>query len=178
MNRLMRTSLLGVFCVLALSACRSTPAPPPRASDLTETRNLHVAGPYYLAGQPTAAELETFKQAGVKSVINLRQPDEFDDFDEPGRVTSMGMHYYAVPFGSPDTLTDAVFDRGRQLLRDAEQPVLLHCASANRVGAIWLAKRALDDGVDIEQAAAEAKTVGMRTEAYEKLARDYIQRNR
>jgi ubiquinone/menaquinone biosynthesis C-methylase UbiE len=54
---------------------------------------------------------------------------------------------------------------------------MLHCGSANRVGAVWLTYRVLDQGVPIETAIEEAKTIGLRSPEYEAKARDYIHRH-
>jgi hypothetical protein len=51
---------------------------------------------------------------------------------------------------------------------------MLHCGSANRVGAIWLAHRVLNDGVELQTAREEAKEVGLRTVGYEQRALQFI----
>ncbi len=141
-----------------------------------DIERLHVFGSFYLAGQPNADDLKLLKDSGIKSVINLRQQDELD-WDEAARVKELGMRYHHLPFRSPDSLTDAVFNSARKLLNDKKnQPVVLHCGSANRVGAIWLVYRVLDNGTEYDAALAEAKTVGLRLPAYEEIAKDYIER--
>jgi uncharacterized protein (TIGR01244 family) len=91
-------------------------------------------------------------------------------------VGDLGMGYHNVPWNGPDELTDERFDTVRELLRTAERPLLLHCSSGNRVGAMWLAYRALDDGLSYEEALREAKIVGMKTPAFETKAKSYIER--
>ncbi|MBK7644821.1 MAG: hypothetical protein IPJ19_17565 [Planctomycetes bacterium] len=88
----------------------------------------------------------------------------------------MGLAYVNIPFGKPEQLTDEVFAKARGELGKAQKPILLHCHSANRVGAIWLAYRVLDDGLAYDAALAEAKTVGLTSPALEAKAKDYIQR--
>lgn len=103
-------------------------------------------------------------------------PEEFE-FDEATLVADLGMRYENVGFQDPDTLTDEIFDRVRALLKDpAKKPILLHCSSANRVGAVWLAHQVLDDGLGFDDALAEATTVGLRVPALEAKAKGYIQR--
>ncbi|MBI1312566.1 methyltransferase domain-containing protein [bacterium] len=51
---------------------------------------------------------------------------------------------------------------------------MVHCASANRVGAVWLAHRVLDAKIPVEASLAEARAVGLRTSAYEQRAYEYI----
>ena len=89
------------------------------------------------------------------------------------------MNYVHLPFRSPDSLTDEVFDRVRKILGDPERkPVFVHCGSANRVGAVWLVHRVLDDKVPLDRALKEAKKVGLRAPAYVDKAKDYIARHK
>lgn len=137
-------------------------------------KQLHVLDDIYLAGQPTAADFQEFKKRGVKSVLNLRTKEELD-FDEAKTLKSLGLEYHHVPIASSDALTDETFDKLRKLLNEKEQrPMLMHCAVASRVGAVWLAHRVLDRGLTYEAALAEAKTVGLKTPALEAKAKEYI----
>ena len=137
-------------------------------------KQLHVLDDIYLAGQPTAEDFQEFKKRGVKSVLNLRTKDEMD-FDEAKALKNLGLDYHHIPIATPDALTDENFDKLRKLLNEKEQrPLLLHCASANRVGAVWLAHRVLDGGLTYDAALAEAKTVGLKAPAMEAKAKEYI----
>lgn len=143
-----------------------------------QVERVYTLGGVFLASQPTADDFLQAKEGGIKTVINLRHPDEVD-WDEAALVKGLGMEYHNLPFKAPDELTDQVFDQARKLLAQEEKrPLLMHCSSANRVGAVWLAHRVLDDGLDYEAALQEAKTVGLKLPAYEEQAHDYIQRNR
>ena len=51
--------------------------------------------------------------------------------------------------------------------------MILHCSSANRVGAVWLAHRVLDGGLKYNEALSEAKTVGLKLPAYEERVKEY-----
>ncbi len=137
-------------------------------------KKLHTLGGVFLAGQPAPADFEHVKNAGIRTVINLRLEDELE-WNEKALVKELGLSYVSIPFKTPESLTDAVFDEARAVLNDAEQkPILLHCASANRVGAVWLVHRVLDGGITYEEALAEAKTVGLALPAYETRAQEYI----
>jgi uncharacterized protein (TIGR01244 family) len=137
-------------------------------------QRLHVLGGIFLASQPNQEDFKTAKENGIKTVINLRQAEEMD-WDEAKHVKKLGMQYYHVPFKTPESLTDNVFDTIRKLLKDKDkQPLILHCQSANRVGAVWLAYRVLDGGINYDDALAEAKTVGLKLPAYEEKAKAYI----
>jgi uncharacterized protein (TIGR01244 family) len=138
---------------------------------------LHTMGGVFLASQPQPSDIEQAKKGGVKSVINLRHREENTDFDEQAVVADLGLNYYNLPWNGPDELNDQIFDDSRKLLNTVERPILLHCSSANRVGAVWIPWRVLDGGADIEEAVAEAKVIGLKSPDYETKARDYVKRH-
>jgi hypothetical protein len=87
------------------------------------------------------------------------------------------MTFVSIPFDTAEELTDDVFDRVRATLAEhGDEPLVLHCGRANRVGAVWMVHRVLNDGVGIDQALAEAQTAGLRTPEYVERAQDYIAR--
>jgi uncharacterized protein (TIGR01244 family) len=162
----------------------TAPATRPSAADaLTpavcgKIARVHALGDVYLAGQPTPEDLAEAKKIGITTVINLRPDAEIKDFSEREAVEAAGLAYVHIPFAGADDVTDAVFDRARQQLKAAQRPILLHCASANRVGAVWLPYRVLDAGLTWDAALAEAKTIGLRTAALEAKAKDYVERRK
>jgi uncharacterized protein (TIGR01244 family) len=139
---------------------------------------LHTYGGIFLASQPAAADFDEAKKDGVKTVINLRHPEENKDFDEAQVIADIGLAYHNTAWKDPEEFTDEIVDELRNLLSTAERPILLHCASANRVGAVWLVYRALDDDLPIDEALAEAKAVGLKSPDFEAKANDYIERHR
>ena len=170
---------LGLLASCGESEAAESPSPPaPEKQTLGEIGNLSFTEGFYLAGQPTESDIALLVEQGVKTVIDLRMPDEPRGYDEAKVVTDAGMSYVSVPFRSSD-LSDEIIDRLRDVLKDSQnQPVLMHCGGANRVGAIWLAYRALDHGLSTEDALAEAKAVGLRTESMEQTALEYVAKNK
>ena len=166
-------SLLLLLFVSTTSFAQRQSAPKVEAVELGTTRNCHVCGNLFLAGQPQPDDIQELKKKGIECVITLRFADEID-WNEKTAVTDAGLKYVSIPFGGDETLTDDVFARVRELLNDQQTKTLLHCGSANRVGGVWLACRVLDQGVDLETAVREAKQVGLRNPAYEKRAKEYI----
>ena len=137
-------------------------------------KQLHVLDDIFLAGQPTVEDFQEFKKRGVNVVLNLRTKEELD-FDEAAAIKKLDLKYHHLPIASADALTDETFEKARKLLNSkADRPILVHCASAGRVGAIWLAHRVLDDGLTYDAALAEAKLVGLKTPALEAKAKAYI----
>jgi uncharacterized protein (TIGR01244 family) len=177
-------SLFALLATFLLASCSTSGGHKAITTDRLEpyqcgtVQKLHTLGGVFLASQPQPADFEQAREGGIKTVINLRKKDELD-WDEEAKVKELGLEYHQVPFKAPTELTDQVFDEVRSLLNDPEKkPILLHCASANRVGAIWLAHRVLDGRLSYEAALAEAKTVGLVLPAYEERAKEYIARHR
>ena len=56
----------------------------------------------------------------------------------------------------------------------ANQPVYIHCGSANRVGALWLIKRVVVDGWPVDKAMSEAEAIGLHSDNLKAFALDYI----
>lgn len=137
-------------------------------------RNLTTLDGVYFGGQPTPEDIERADAAGLAGVLNLRPSGELS-FDEAGVVTQLGMQYLNPAFASPEGLTDEVLDAAREQLRTAQRPLLFHCGSANRVGAVWLAHRIVDEGWSFDEALAEARAIGLRTPGYETRVREYAE---
>lgn len=148
-----------------------------RPAELGGAAPVHAVGNIYLAGQPQRGKLDQLAERGVRTVVSLRKPEEVD-WDERAAVEAAGMTFVAIPFDGPEELTDDVFDRVRAVLAEnRDEPLFLHCARSNRVGAVWMVHRVLHDGVSLEQALEEAQTAGLRTPEFIRIARDYIERS-
>lgn len=154
------------------------PAKPAIASVQPETcgdiKNLHRVGNLYLAGQPTPKDFALLKDLGIQTVVNFRRDTETPDFNEAALLQDLGMTYVHLPWSDAEDLTDQRLGEMRRLFREAERPMLVHCGTANRVAAGWLAYRVLDEGVNLQTALFEAKTIGLRTPAYETITLEYI----
>ena len=174
-----RASLLAAtLSLLPSCATESTSAGQLEPYECGSVKRLHTLGGVFLASQPSADDFKLAASSGVKTVVNLRTDGELD-WDEKSVVEGLGMTYHHVPFRAPETLTEEVLDETRRLLSASDnKPLLLHCASANRVGAIWLAHRVLDQGVSYEDAMAEARTVGLKMPGYESRVDAYIEKHR
>lgn len=130
------------------------------------------------AGQPSPAQLEALGAARCVTVVDLRAASEPRGFDERAAVAAAGMEYFPIPL-TAETVSDVEFDRVRDVLSDrAERPVLVHCASANRVGALLIPFFVLDEGLPESEALAAAKRVGLRSPELAGKALDYVRRHR
>lgn len=137
---------------------------------------VHQFGNYYLAGQPAAADFATWKDKGVRTVISLRAAGEID-WDEKAAVEAQGMKFVSIPFRAADSLGDSQIEAALAALQEGrEHPVLLHCGTSHRVGAIWYAHRIRQDGVSPADAMSEAKEVGLRNTALTDVIDAYCER--
>ena len=128
------------------------------------------------AGQPDEAHLAALAAAGYRVVLDLRAPEEPRGFDEVAAVERAGMEYVALPV-TAERLNDAIFERFRALLREPmKRPMLVHCASANRVGALLLPYLILDEQMPREQAMETALRVGLRSPELAQKALEYTER--
>jgi uncharacterized protein (TIGR01244 family) len=116
------------------------------------------------------------RKQGFASVINLRLATEPGAEIEASRsaAEAAGLKYVHLPFNASnpdpalvDNFLKAVSDR-------SNQPVYIHCASANRVGAVWMIKRALQDGWPVEKAQQEAEAIGLSNAGLKAFAAEYI----
>ena len=131
-------------------------------------------------GAVDPAAMAALKTEGFVSVINLRLANEPGADVDAGRAAAQtaGLKYIHLPFNAamPDSKTvdsflAAVSDR-------SNQPVFIHCGSANRVGGMWMIKRVLQDKWPIEKARAEAEAIGLNNPALTTFATEYINAHR
>ncbi|WP_051749258.1 beta-lactamase hydrolase domain-containing protein [Nevskia soli] len=114
-------------------------------------------------GRPRPEHLEQARQRGVKMIVNLCPPSEPSDYDEAAVVRSLGMVYVNIPVAGPADLTPANARKLATALSDAEAgPVLVHCASGNRVGALFALKAHFVDGLPIEEAVNAGRAAGLK----------------
>lgn len=114
------------------------------------------------AGRLKPEDIGRLKDAGIEHVIDLTPDAETPDFNEAHAVRSADVEYSNLPVrGAADLTRENVlaFD---QLMRKAKRPVLVHCASGNRVGAMAALRSAWVDGKSEEDAIAIGKAWGLK----------------
>lgn len=131
-----------------------------------------------IGGQPSAAVLQAFADAGGKVVLDVRDPMEDRGLDEDESVGQLGMRYENISV-TPGATSDEKMEQILAVLRDHEDDeVLFHCASGNRVGGPLIAHLMLDHGVDEEAAVEHAMRGGLRSPEYLQWGLDYANRHR
>ena len=127
-------------------------------------------------GATDMSALEGLKNDGFKAVINLRQASErgANIEENRSRAQALGLKYIHIPYNGSATDTKTFDDFLSAVADKSNQPVYIHCASANRVGSVWLAKRVLQDGWTVEKATQEARLIGLSAAPLEQFALKYI----
>ncbi len=128
-------------------------------------------------GQPTEDGFQAVKDAGFKTVINLRPVGEMS-FDEKKVVEDLGMTYVNIPI-TTFSITDEKISQLAELLGDPEAaPVLMHCGSSNRVGGMWYIYRVLFEEASEEEAMEEAVEYGLRNTMLTTAVKQYVSKRK
>lgn len=156
-------ALLLPGCAKSLHEAPLAPARP--VTNWDGVKNLSRSGDVYFGGQPTADAFDTAQERGVKVVVNLRSEREMKalDFDEAALVRRLGMEYVAIPV-TPDSFAAADADRLKDVLTRTSGPVLIHCGSSNRVGAVWALYLHRHRGVALDEAIDLGRKAGLRSD--------------
>jgi uncharacterized protein (TIGR01244 family) len=137
------------------------PPPPPPATPFGIEFGREVNSDLLAAGQPTAEQLAALAAAGYRGVLDLRTASEPRGYDEATVAAAAGLTYTNLPISGPG-LDDAALDAFVAALAAAPRPLLLHCASSNRVGAMLYGSWVLG-GMAPELALEKARAAGLRS---------------
>jgi uncharacterized protein (TIGR01244 family) len=132
------------------------------------------------AGATDPSAMAALRKEGFVSVINLRQAEEPGASIPESRAAAQaaGLKYIHLPFNAASPDPKVVESFLAAIADKSNQPAFIHCGSANRVGAVWMIKRALQDKWPVEKARAEAETIGLTSPQLVTFATDYISARR
>jgi uncharacterized protein (TIGR01244 family) len=131
--------------------------------------------------EPDAAGFSRIAEEGFRSVVNL-QTEEEDQKIELGEERHLaegaGLVYYHHGI-SKQALSDEVVDGLRAKLEKLPKPVLLHCTSGKRSGAIAMMHVASKQGMSGKQVIEKAETMGFDcdTPELEQFVKNYVDRH-
>lgn len=108
------------------------------------------------------SEVAALKDAGIRAVISLTPVAEVPGFDEATAMAAAGIAFahIPVPGAAGLSLANAVALH-EQLSHWQDQPVLVHCASGNRVGALFALRAGWLQGKPMEEALAIGRHYGL-----------------
>ncbi len=113
-------------------------------------------------GRAQPADLQAAQAQGLKTIVNLCPISEDPGFDEAALVASLGMSYINIPVAGPADLTAEKAHELAKVLAQQSGSVLVHCASGNRVGALFALKAHHVDGAAVEDALAIGRAHGLK----------------
>ncbi|WP_078085872.1 fused DSP-PTPase phosphatase/NAD kinase-like protein [Microbulbifer mangrovi] len=169
LETLFALSLVAVVTTVPMTMAETDSAQVPFGDNMgAEVMNYNRLRPYLATGGSIdLAQVESLKSKGFRTIIDLRTPEEGTE-EERVAVEAAGMTYFNLPIdkGVP---SDAQIARLGEILADGgAAPLLLHCGSGNRAGAVWAIYRARN-GIPLEIAIEEGRTAGMRASREEQV---------
>jgi len=167
-----RIAVIATVVLLAAFACAQ--------QDPTSIRNfLRVNQQFCTGGQPKLEELDSLKATGVKAIINLRTPQEYDATAEQAKAKELGLRYFNIPVVYNDPKEDEATEFLKVTDDPENRPAFIHCTAGIRVAAFWMIRRVLRDNWSIADAEDEAEKVGLRhTEHLRQFALNYIEHHK
>jgi uncharacterized protein (TIGR01244 family) len=171
----MRVRLLSIIAVLAFVAASASAQV--KKADMPGVRNYsRVDATVGCGGATDPSAMAGLKKEGYVSVINLRLANEPGADIDAGRAAAQaaGLKYIHLPFNGQAPDPKIVSDFLGAVADKSNQPVFIHCGSANRVGAVWMIKRVLQDGWAVERAQTEAEAIGLQSPQLLAFATTYI----
>jgi uncharacterized protein (TIGR01244 family) len=128
-------------------------------------------------GATTPEAVPEIKKMGYVAIINMRVASEpgANVDAEAAAAKDAGIRFYHIPFAAA-TPDPAVADQFLKTITAPENnPAYIHCASGNRVSAMWMIKRMVVDHWDASKAGEEAAALGLTSPALKQFAIDYAQ---
>ncbi len=141
--------LLATLIAIGCSGAALRTKVPPVTNAVSPARGVVAAG------RIAPGDIVSLKAAGIRQVVDLTPDDETPDFDEATAVRANGLGYANLPLRGAADLTRGNVVAFDALLRASPKPVLVHCASGNRVGAMaalraaWVEGRPADEAIEI-----------------------------
>jgi protein tyrosine phosphatase (PTP) superfamily phosphohydrolase (DUF442 family) len=138
-------------------------------------RVLCLDGAFTTGGQPTNQAYAKAAASGFRSVLSLRTASEGVDLARERSVVEKNkLRYFNIPVVSSAPRPEQADEFIRLAQERSNHPMLINCASANRVGAFMMIFRVLEQGWPEDKALEEAVKIGLRGDELKKFTRNYI----
>ena len=141
-------------------------------------RVLCLDDSFATGGQPSEQAFAKVAASGFRSILSLRAAGEGIDLTkERALVEKTGLRYFNIPVVSTAPRVEQADEFIRLVKEKSNHPMLINCASANRVGAFMMIYRVVEQGWSEEKALDEALKIGLRGDELKKFAQNYITQN-
>ena len=123
--------------------------------------NYKKISPYLATGgQPNENQLHELSRLGYETVINLGLPGtEYSIHNEKEIIESYGMQYFHIPVNFENPEIEKYLEFANLFKSMSHKKVFIHCAANKRVSAFLAIFRVKEEGVPLEQAMAEVKSI-------------------
>jgi len=152
---------VGMLTVLANSSLAESAQVPFGDKISSVIFNYNRTTPYIAtSGRINGAGIAELKSLGFKTILDLRTAPEGTGQEQLKAVAAgLAYHNIAISRAAPSKQQIKKF---ASLVDDKNNyPMLVHCASANRAGAMWTLYR-VSKGVAFSHAVQEGRTIGLR----------------
>ena len=180
----MRKSIIRIIALLLFASVSVAFAQQPKSEKLVKIEQalkddapkiLCLNEDFATAAQPREEAFAKLAANGFRSVLNLRTDAEGVDLKrEQELVEKSAVKYFNVPVVGSAPKTESVEAFIKVVKDKTNHPMLIHCASANRVGAFWMIYRVVEQGWSEDKALEEATQIGLSSPGLKKFAQDYI----
>ena len=129
---------------------------------------------------PDADQISQAAKEGFRSIINMQTDDEDKKLamkpQEEGRLAEEARLTYLHHPVDGEKLSEEVVDSFRRKATDLPAPVLVHCASGKRSGALVMMHKGCEEGMSGEEVVAKAEEMGFEcdTADLETFVKDYV----
>ncbi len=120
-----------------------------------------ISNGLWVSGQPTSEQLALIHAAGVRTLVNLCPAGECG-WDEQREAERSGLVYSSIPIINGNDLNREAALQLHQTLANCAKPVLVHCGSSNRAGALFALRSFYVEGCDIEMALQQGRAAGLK----------------
>lgn len=150
------------FLALMPAALAQTAAevPAPEKVSKAVTNYTRLRSQIATAGVLRDGAVAELKGLGFTAVLDLRTPQEGTE-PEQRAVLAAGMRYFNIPIGAAPIAEAQLIEFAKIVEDKSNHPLLIHCQSANRVGAMWTLYRAVR-GAPFATAVAEGRSIGLK----------------
>jgi protein tyrosine phosphatase (PTP) superfamily phosphohydrolase (DUF442 family) len=125
-------------------------------------------------GLPGPDDVRAAHAQGARMIVNLCAPHELP-FDEQALAATLGMRYESIPIrGAQDLTREAALKFAALVDLPSNRPVVVHCASGNRVGAMFAMKAFYSEDATVDAALEAGRAAGLR--AMEGAVREILER--
>ena len=185
MNRFLLAVAASVVISTSVIAAEQQPKDRARLDQIEQSlksdvpRVLCLDDNFATGGQPSEQAFAKVAASGFHSVLSLRAAGEGIDLTkERALVEKTGLRYFNIPVVSTAPRAEQADEFIRLVKEKSNHPMLINCASANRVGAFMMIYRVVEQGWSEEKALDEALKIGLRGDELKKFAQSYIAQNK